>query len=255
MTRRRITSAGCWRVSRSGPAASGRLASRSQEVKARSCVGAIGDTHAVRAADPWYFPRRVRGAPPTPQLIRILLAAGPFVALAVLKTFPLVTHLGTHLPGDLGDPLFNAWVLAWDVHALGHDLGRFFDANIGFPVELSLAFSDHLLGVLPIAGPVLRLTGNPLAAYHTLFILSFALSGCAAFCFAHSWTGAFWPSLVAGVLYGFAPWRFGQIAHLQLLGFFWAPLALIFLDRTLRQRRWRDLWLFALFWWLQILAA
>src|SRR5262245_4760572 len=254
MTRRRITSEGSWRVSRSGPGASGRLVSRSdQDVKAP--VARPRDRSVSCQAGPWYLPRRVRGAPPTPQSIRILLAAGLFVALAVVKTFPLVTHVGTHLPGDLGDPLFNAWVLAWDVHALGGDLGRFFDANIGFPVELSLAFSDHLLGVLPIAGPVLRLTGNPLAAYTTLFILSFALSGFAAFGFALYWTGAFWPSLVAGVLYGFAPWRFGQISHLQLLGFFWAPLALIFLDRTLRQPRWRDLWLFALFWWLQILAA
>ena len=146
-------------------------------------------------------------------------------------------------------------MLAWGVHALGGDPRRFFDAPIGYPVELSLAFSDHLLGVLPIAGPVLLATGNPVAAYNTLFVLSFALSGLSAFCLARYWTGAFWPSMVAGVLYGFAPWRFSQIGHLQLLGFFWAPLAMLFLDRALRHRRWRDLALFALFWWMQVLSA
>jgi hypothetical protein len=188
-------------------------------------------------------------------LASTVVAAGLFLVLAVAKTFPLARHLGTHVPSDLLDPLFNAWVLAWGVRALGGDPHRFFDANIAYPVELSLAFSDHLLGVLPIAGPVLLVTGNPLAAYNMLFLLSFAISSLSAFCLARYWTRAFWPSMVAGVLYGFAPWRLGQVAHLQLLGFFWAPLALLFLDRTLRHRRWRDLGLFAFFWWLQVLAS
>jgi hypothetical protein len=187
--------------------------------------------------------------------LTVLVVFAVFVLLAAVKTFPLVRHLGTHIPLDLTDPLLNTWILAWGIHALGADPRRFFDANIAHPVELVLAFSDHLLGVLPVAAPVLLITGNPIAAYNALFLLSFALSGTTAFCLAHYWTRAFWPSLAAGVLYGFAPWRFGQIEHLQLLGFFWAPLVLLFLDRALRHHRWRDLWLCALCWWLQVLAA
>src|SRR5688572_22706520 len=37
--------------------------------------------------------------------------------------------------------------------------------------------------------------------------------------------------------------------------FIWAPWALVFLDRFLRARRWRDLWAFAVFYWLQVLSS
>ena len=36
-----------------------------------------------------------------------------YTAMAVVMTWPLVTNVGDRLAGDLGDPAFNAWVLAW----------------------------------------------------------------------------------------------------------------------------------------------
>ncbi len=165
-------------------------------------------------------------------------------------------HLRTRVSPDLGDPLLITWILAWDVHAFGHgDLRHFFDANIFFPVERALAFSEHLLGALPLFAPVEILTGNAVVAYNVLFVLSFALSGFSMFCLVYYWTCAFWPALVAGVLFGFAPFRLGQISHLHLLNFFWAPLALLFLDRFLRTRRWVSLAAFAAFYWLQALSS
>lgn len=187
--------------------------------------------------------------------IKLLFALCLFLALAAFTTFPLILHLKTHTAPVLSDPLLNAWILAWDVHALLRDPLHLFDGNIFYPVERSLAFSDHLLGVLPIFAPIYLLTGNPVAGYNTLLVLSFALSGFSAFCLSYHWTRAFWPSLVAGTLFGFAPFRFGQIGHLQLLNLFWAPLTLLFLDRFLRTRRWRHLAGFAGFYWLQVLSS
>ena len=187
---------------------------------------------------------------------RPLSALAFFLALAGLETYPLILQLGTRLPLNLGDPLLNTWILAWGVHALvSGSLCHFFDANIFFPVERSLAFSEHLQGVLPIFAPVAILSGDPVIGYNVLFILSFALSGFSMFCLAHYWTRAFWPSLVAGTLFGFAPFRFGQQGHLQILNLFWAPLALLFLDRFLRTRRWRSLAAFAGLYWLQVLSS
>src|SRR6185369_4243405 len=46
---------------------------------------------------------------------------------------------------------------------------------------LTLAGSDHLLGTLPIAGPVYWLTGNPVATMNVVVLASFPLAALAAF--------------------------------------------------------------------------
>ena len=47
-----------------------------------------------------------------------LLAACAGVVLAVLMSWPLTLHLGSEIGKDLGDPLLQAWQVAWIGHAL-----------------------------------------------------------------------------------------------------------------------------------------
>jgi hypothetical protein len=186
---------------------------------------------------------------------KIIIAWMLFSVMAVVKTYPLVLNMSNHIPGDLGDPLLNAWIMSWDYHSLTTDPWNLFDANILYPVEKSLALSEHLLGLLPIFAPAYALTGNPIFAYNTVFFLSFPLCGLAMFLLVYYWTGNFWASLLAGFLFAFAPVRLGQFSHLQLYNLFWAPLAFLFLDKFLRYTRWEDLTAFALLYWLQILSS
>jgi hypothetical protein len=187
--------------------------------------------------------------------VKSVVVLGGFLALAAVKTWPLLAHFGTRLGAQGSDALLVTWILAWDVHALTTRPLRLFDANLSYPIERSLAFSDHLLGVVPLFAPVYLVTGNAVAGYNALLLLSFVLSACGAFALAWSWTRNWWPSIVAGVLFGFAPLRLSQIGHLQLLTFFWAPWALLFLDRVLRGRRWVDLAAFTVFYSLQVLSS
>ena len=46
----------------------------------------------------------------------LALAALAYAALAVALTWPLVAHLSTHLPHDLGDPVLSSWLLWWHAH-------------------------------------------------------------------------------------------------------------------------------------------
>lgn len=188
-------------------------------------------------------------------LIPSLVAFIVYLAMACWRTWPLVTSLETHIASDPGDSYLLTWILAWDTRTLFHQPMRLFDGNIFYPHENVLAFSDHLLGALPVFAPFYLISGSAVTAYNLMFIVSFALSGWAAFALARHWTRAFWPSLAAGALFGFALYRLAQISHAQLLNFFWAPLALLFLDRFIRDRRWGSLAVFALFSWLQILAS
>jgi hypothetical protein len=184
----------------------------------------------------------------------VLLLCG-FLALAAVETSPLLAHFATRLGAPGTDAVHHLWILAWGVHALGTRPWQLFDGNLAYPLERSLAFTDHFLGVLPFFAPVYLATGNAVAGYNTVALLSGALSAFGAAALAWWWTRRWGPAIVAGLLFGFAPLRLSQVAHLQMLTFFWAPLALLFLDRFLRDRRWGDLWAFAAFYWLQMLAS
>ena len=88
-------------------------------------------------------------------LVKVILAGAFFTALTLLKTYPLIRHFGTQLPGGLGDPLLISWILAWDVHALTTDPFNLFNTNIFYPVQNTLALSEHMIAVVPIFRPCL----------------------------------------------------------------------------------------------------
>ena len=77
-----------------------------------------------------------------------------FTGLTLLMTYPLVRYLGSALPNDLGDPLLNTWVLAWDADRLLHGLRGLWDAPIFYPYTNTLAYSEHLLGIAVLTAPV-----------------------------------------------------------------------------------------------------
>jgi hypothetical protein len=64
-------------------------------------------------------------------------------------------------------------------------------------------------------------------------------------------TGSVAAALVAGLAYGFAPYRISQLPHIQMLAAFWAPLALLGLHEYIETRRARWLVLYGAAWMLQ----
>jgi hypothetical protein len=188
-------------------------------------------------------------------VVKVILVGMAFAALTVLKTYPLIKHFDTHLPGGIGDPLLVTWFLAWDVHALTTDPLNLFDANIFYPMKNTLALSEHMIAVVPLFAPTYLLTDNPILAYNVVFFLTFIFSGLTMFLLVHHWTENFWAALVSGCLFAFAPIRFTELSHLQLANFYWAPLVFLFLDRFVRRKRWSDLTWFAVCYWLQMLTS
>ncbi len=74
-----------------------------------------------------------------------LVVLAVFAALTVAMTWPMAARMADSVRNP-GDPLFNAWVLSWDVHQLAAgNLRGFFDANIFYPNHRTLAYSEHLL--------------------------------------------------------------------------------------------------------------
>ncbi len=160
-------------------------------------------------------------------------ATAAYTLLSLVMTWPLVTGLARDVPWDLGDPLLNMWILAWDMEQLrailGGDFSRiphFFDGNIFHPSPLTLAYSEHLFAQALQALPVYLVSANPILCYNLLFLSTFILSGLGAFLLVREITGNARAAFVAGLLFAFAPYRWTHASHLQVLSSQWMPFAL-----------------------------
>ncbi len=162
-----------------------------------------------------------------------LTVVAGFAALAVVCTWPLAAQIGTALPGDLGDPLFSAWVLGWVSDRLRDGLRGFWDAPIFFPARGTLALSEHYFGVALLVAPVYWLSGNAVATYNAGVLVAYTLAGAGMYLLARSLTGSRPAAAVAGVVFAFAPYRADHLSHLQVLSSGWMPISLWGLHRFL----------------------
>ncbi|HEU4980109.1 MAG TPA: hypothetical protein VFT14_02760 [Solirubrobacterales bacterium] len=172
----------------------------------------------------------------------LALAATAAVLVAVVTTWPLVLHLGTVVPRDVGDPLAIAWQPAWGGHAILHQPLDFFDANRFWPIDDSLAFGDALIGYAP-AGLIGDGPKDAIVRYDLLFIFSYALAFFGAYLLARELGIGPAGAAVAGMAFAFAPFRLEQDGHMQVIASGGIPLSLAFGVRGIRLRQ--PWWLFA----------
>ena len=158
------------------------------------------------------------------------LAALGSLVLAVVMTWPTMRHPTRTIPQDLGDPLLQAWQLAWSGHALRTDPANLWNSNTFYPENYSFAFSDTLLGLAPFG-----LVGNGLPAailrYNVVFVLAFALAFFGMYALVRQLGAARTGAVVAAAAFAYAPWRWGQAGHLHVLSSGGIVLALAMLAR------------------------
>ena len=181
------------------------------------------------------------------------LAAGLYLLLTIALTWPLVLHMGSHVPNDLGDSLLNTFILSWNARVVPFT-AEWWNLPQFHPIPGVMAFSEHLLGLSVLTTPVILATGNPLLGYNVAFFVSFPLCALFAHLLCYELTRRHDASLIAGIAYGFGPYRMSQFSHVQVLSAYWIPLALLALHLFLRRGEWRWAALFAVSWYLQALA-
>ena len=177
-----------------------------------------------------------------------------FAAITLVLTWPIGLELGSAVL-DLGDPLLNSWIWSWQVHSLSH-LGEvsFFDTNIFYPHDNTLAYSELLLPQLIIAGPVIWASRNPVLAHNVVLMASFIATAMGTYFLTLYWTRNRPASFTAGLILAFCPFMFNHLAHVQLILAAGIPLSFLFLHRFLDRGRTVDAILFGLSYSLQALA-
>jgi hypothetical protein len=178
---------------------------------------------------------------------RIWIAAAVYALSAALFTWPLVLHLTTLFGASdpSGDPSLYLWTLGWDLKTLStHPLwlmsGRIFDANIFFPATGTLAYSDPLLLQALFLWPVYAATHDLVLCYNVLLLASLVASALAMHVLARSLVSSEPAAYVAGLVFGFAPYHFTHLNHIQLQALYFLPLSFFFLQRMFLAARRAD---------------
>jgi hypothetical protein len=209
------------------------------------------------ATDRWHaaLERGEARAALLPGWVRATGIVGLFAALTAVMTYPQVRFLSNGVSVNDGDALFSTWRLAWIAHQLPRDPLNLFNANIFYPEQGTLAFSDAIIVPGLIASPLLWLGVPRLAVHNLIFLSGFALSGAGMFLLVRSLTGSRAAALFAGFAFAFLPFRYVHYAHLELQMTPWMPLGLWAFHKTLQSGRPRDGLLTGLFLALQCLSS
>jgi hypothetical protein len=199
--------------------------------------------------------RLVQPATTIPRWSRVLpwtVVVSLYTILTLVYFWPLPRLWGDHLGPDLGDPLFNLYVLKWGVHQIRLGLPDLWNANIFYPTRGALALSDHLLGPAAQLAVFLMVIPNAIAGYNFLLLTSFVGSALAV-CWVLRRDGLSWKAAaLAGWMYAFSSFRLSQTTHLQILVAQWIPLTLWFWDRLLAERTVKNAALFLVFYLLNL---
>jgi hypothetical protein len=170
--------------------------------------------------------------------VTALAAAGLYALATVVATWPLAAHVRSHVAqmsrrAAYADSMLMSWILSWDLHALLRTPLHVYDANIAYPLHGTLAFSEALLSEALLVLPLAPLTPCPGLLLNACALATFVLGGLGAFLLVRYVSGSVAAALVGGLMFAFAPDRFGQLDRLNALAVFWTPFFLLALHRQL----------------------
>ena len=192
------------------------------------------------------------GRPPRRWLIPAVMFC-VYVIVGAAYTLPVLPLGATHIASDPYDPILNASILWWNATVIPFTAG-WWNPPYYHPTLGISAFTENLVGVSVVASPVYWLTGNPLSTYNFAFFASWPLSAFTAYLLALAILRRHDAAALAGLAYGFTPYRHAELGHLQMLSTYWMPLVLFAMHRFLEERRGRWLVLLGAAWILQVLA-
>jgi hypothetical protein len=173
----------------------------------------------------------------------------PFVIILVLTCvffWPLIIRAGSYSEG--GDAMFNAWTLARDQHCvLRQACPNYDNGNIYFPHKDSMLYSETQLSAGLVTLPLYAINKNPIFSYNIWTIASCLFSGLAMYLLAiYLSKGNKLFSVLAGLIFEFAPLKMAGMGHLQNLSIFCLPLAVLLILKYLDRRSRNYLWLLLL---------
>jgi hypothetical protein len=150
-----------------------------------------------------------------------------YLALALLVLDRgIIGHPGCYI-GRETDPPQTMWFFNWWRFSLAHGLNPFVTDLVWAPLGINLTWTTFMPIPSLISIPLQLTAGEP-ATYNIVVTLMPALAAFGAFMLCRRVTGACWPSVLGGYIFGFSPYMLGQVlAHLDLVAVFPVPLIVL----------------------------
>src|SRR5205085_8072008 len=104
----------------------------------------------------------------------------------------------------------------------------------------TLAYSDTLLPQAVALWPVYAVTGDLVLCYNVLFFGSLVAAALAMHILARELTDSEPAAYTAGLIFGFAPYHFAHLGHVQLQALYFMPLSFLWLHRLFHRERRSD---------------
>lgn len=184
------------------------------------------------------------------KLIPHLLSLFFFLFATVCITLPLLTSPTNRITG-LGDELLVTWIMNWNFHALLTDPTMLFQANIFYPYQNTLAYSDlFLTGTLIGSIPYLFFQ-EPVIFFNANLVFSLLTLGFFTYLLTYYLTKHYFAAFISGVLMAFSTFTLTKIAVLQLISIQWIPLSLLFFFMYIKEKKFRYFLLTCLFFLIQ----
>src|SRR5919199_3354418 len=176
----------------------------------------------VRTTAPPDDTRTAAPRPPAavPALLEGLLVVVAAVVTVLKNDAGVLEDVAGTVPGNLGDPLYFAWQMAWVAHAVTTDPGSLWTTNAFSRAPDNLAYTDTVLGYLPIdlvTGAADGGQGPALAALNIAGFVAAVLALCGGYALARALGAGPAGALVAGAGFGLAPWRVEQAIHVNVI--------------------------------------
>ncbi|OGL44248.1 MAG: hypothetical protein A2161_01405 [Candidatus Schekmanbacteria bacterium RBG_13_48_7] len=160
-----------------------------------------------------------------------------YLVITIILTYPLILHLPDGVLGH--DALYASWLFAWGAHQIFHDPMHLFDTNLYYPDKNTLANGEHMLGYLTLTIPLFLIFKNCLLVHNILLILTMAATAWTSYLLAAKLTGSDKAGWIAGLIFGFCPFKFAHIFHIELAASFLFPLAFLGLFQLFKKPGWK----------------
>jgi hypothetical protein len=169
-----------------------------------------------------------------------------YLGITLVMTYPLVFHITSFVIADEEDGAMSVWNLWWMKFALANLHHNPLDCKyLFFPYGVNLIYHSipKLLCLLSV--PFQYLLGLT-ATYNLVVIFTFVGSGMAAYWLIYYLLKQRLPAFLGGAIFAFCPYRWGQMAHINLLPTMLIPVyvLLLFKGRDALAEGVRRAWLY-----------
>lgn len=152
--------------------------------------------------------------------------------LTVVLTFPFaaqMTHVGRI---DNFDGAFGIWNVAWVARTLVVDPANVLNANIFFPHQKTLVYSETNLGAGALAIPAYWASRNPYFTFNFMFLLSMVSSAAGVYYLVRYLVGDRRAAAVSAIAFAFCPYVFAKTPQMQLLMTAGLPFSMLAFHRA-----------------------